>query len=203
MDLDPQIWLKDPAPDQVPVPDPSILSVTFNAHKTYIFSKFFCLLLFEKKVIKKSQNSRNQGFSYYFCLMIEGSRTIPRTYGSGWPKNMRILIRITGCFHKNPYALTIPAIDWQWLNKLSSLPTASAQGSSWEDSGNSSCIKNVSKCFVRVQHRVPVPPLSLRIQKFVFITFYTLLYVWHMLHKLSYSSAHMGTEHSVKICQWY
>jgi hypothetical protein len=22
---------------------------------------------------KKSQNSRNQGFSYYFCLMIEGS----------------------------------------------------------------------------------------------------------------------------------
>ncbi len=43
--------------------------------------KFLCLLLFEgtftsffkdKKVIKKSQNSRNQGFSYYFCLMIEG-----------------------------------------------------------------------------------------------------------------------------------
>ncbi len=37
-----------------------------------IFSKFFCLLLFEgtfkdKKVIKKSQNSRNQVFSYYFC----------------------------------------------------------------------------------------------------------------------------------------
>jgi hypothetical protein len=22
--------------------------------------------------MKKSQNSRNQGFSYYFCLMIEG-----------------------------------------------------------------------------------------------------------------------------------
>jgi hypothetical protein len=28
---------------------------------------------FKEKVIKKSQNSRNQGFSYYFCLMMEGS----------------------------------------------------------------------------------------------------------------------------------
>ncbi len=35
-------------------------------------------------VIKKSQNSRNQGFSYYFCLMMEGSR-------SGRFKNIRIL----------------------------------------------------------------------------------------------------------------
>ncbi len=33
----------------------------------------------------KSQNNRNQGFSYYFCLMIEGSGSIPLTngYGSG------------------------------------------------------------------------------------------------------------------------
>jgi hypothetical protein len=30
---------------------------------------------------KESQNSRNQGFSYYFCMMMEGS-------GSGRPKNM-------------------------------------------------------------------------------------------------------------------
>ncbi len=56
---------------------------------------FFCLLLFEaiftsffkdkKKSWKKSQNSRNQGFSYYFCLMIEGSGSgsIPHTNGSG------------------------------------------------------------------------------------------------------------------------
>jgi hypothetical protein len=40
----------------------------------------------------KSQNSRNQGFSYYFCLLIEeaGSGFILRTNGSGsgWPKNM-------------------------------------------------------------------------------------------------------------------
>jgi hypothetical protein len=45
-------------------------------------AKFFCLLLFEckitsffkeKKVILKSQNSSNQCFSFYFCLMLEGS----------------------------------------------------------------------------------------------------------------------------------
>jgi hypothetical protein len=44
-------------------------------------SGFFCFVLlkatftsfFKEKVIKKSQNSRNQYFSYYFCLMSEGS----------------------------------------------------------------------------------------------------------------------------------
>ncbi len=48
-----------------------------------------------------SQKSRNQGFSYYICLMIEGSAFIPLTSGSGSgrPKNMwirwiRIRIRI-------------------------------------------------------------------------------------------------------------
>ncbi len=35
------------------------------------------------KVIKKSQNTRNQGFSYYFYLMIGGSGSGPRTNGSG------------------------------------------------------------------------------------------------------------------------
>ncbi len=54
------------------------------------------LLYFSKiKVKKKSQNSRNQGFSYYFCLMIEGGGSRPRR-----PKNMwiRIQIRNTGIF---------------------------------------------------------------------------------------------------------
>jgi len=32
---------------------------------------------------KKSQNSRSQGFSYYFCLMMEGSGSLPMTNGSG------------------------------------------------------------------------------------------------------------------------
>jgi hypothetical protein len=35
--------------------------------------------------MKKSQNSRNQGFSYHFCLMIKGSGagSVPRSEGSG------------------------------------------------------------------------------------------------------------------------
>ncbi len=56
------------------------------------FFRFFCLFLYEgtftsffkdKKVKKKSQNSRNQCFAYYICLMIEGS-------GSRTAKNIRI-----------------------------------------------------------------------------------------------------------------
>jgi hypothetical protein len=30
-------------------------------------------LIFKIKSQKEPQNSRNQGFSYYFCMMIEGS----------------------------------------------------------------------------------------------------------------------------------
>jgi hypothetical protein len=45
---------------------------------------------FKDKVKKKSQNSRNQGVIYYFCLMMEGSGSgsgsippgRPKTYGS-------------------------------------------------------------------------------------------------------------------------
>ncbi len=43
---------------------------------------------------KESQNSRNQGFSYYFCLMIEGSGSVHLTNGSGSRKPKNILIRI-------------------------------------------------------------------------------------------------------------
>ncbi len=66
---------------------------------------------------KESQNSRNQGFSYYFCVMIEGSGSgagsgsgsIPLTSGSGSgrPKNMwirwiRIRIRNTTNLDPDP-----------------------------------------------------------------------------------------------------
>jgi hypothetical protein len=80
-----------------------------------IFSSYYFLRLhfhhFSKiKSQKESQNSRNQGFSYYFCMMIKGSgsragsgsESIPLTSGSGSrrPKNMwirwiRIRIRNT------------------------------------------------------------------------------------------------------------
>jgi hypothetical protein len=48
---------------------------------------------------QESQNSRNQGFSYYFCMMIEGSGagsgsiTLTDGSGSGRPENMWIRIR--------------------------------------------------------------------------------------------------------------
>jgi hypothetical protein len=83
-----------------------------------LFSLSFLLLLFEdtniifqrEKVIKKSQNSRNQGFSYYFCLMIERSGPVPLTNGSrsGFrrPKNIRIRIRNTAhFFHLDPVCI--------------------------------------------------------------------------------------------------
>ncbi len=77
--------------------------------KLFFFSYFFCFLLFDGtftsfryKITKKSQNSRNQCFSYYFCLMIEGSwsGSVSLTNGSGWgglkhmDPGIRIRIRI-------------------------------------------------------------------------------------------------------------
>ncbi len=86
-------------------------SLTFKMPTKTIFVKTFsCLLLFEGTFLhsfpkiksqKESQNSRNQGFSYYFCMMTEGSGSIPLTAGSGSgsrrPKNMWIRwIRMLG-----------------------------------------------------------------------------------------------------------
>ncbi len=65
--------------------------------KTNFFKKDFLLIYFLKvhlhyflryKVKKKSNISRNQGFSYYFCLVIEGS-------GSGGDRRTRIGIHIS------------------------------------------------------------------------------------------------------------
>jgi hypothetical protein len=54
----------------------------------------YIYIIFQRKNLKESQNSRNQGFSYYFCMMIEGfgAGSIPLTSGSGSgrPKNMWI-----------------------------------------------------------------------------------------------------------------
>ncbi len=65
----------------------------FKSFSAYYFLKVH-LHHFSKikspKEVKK--NSRNQGFSYYFCLMIEGPGSIPPTNGSGSgrPKNIWI-----------------------------------------------------------------------------------------------------------------
>ncbi len=47
--------------------------------KTNFLTQFFLLITFWEE----SKNSRNQGFSYYFCMMIEGSGSIPLISGSG------------------------------------------------------------------------------------------------------------------------
>jgi hypothetical protein len=64
-------------------PDPAIfVSDLQDASKKLIFNTIFSAYYFLKahlhhfskiKSQKESQNSRNQGFSYYFCIMIEGS----------------------------------------------------------------------------------------------------------------------------------
>jgi hypothetical protein len=96
-----------------------------SAKKLIFEHNFFCLLLFEAtftvhhfstiKSQKEYQNIRNQDFSYYFCMMIEGSGSragsgsIPSTSGSGSrrPQNMwirwiriRIRIRNTALYHR-------------------------------------------------------------------------------------------------------
>jgi hypothetical protein len=43
---------------------------------------------------KKSQNSRNLGFSYFFGVIIEGSGSVPRTNGSGSLEAQKIRIRL-------------------------------------------------------------------------------------------------------------
>jgi hypothetical protein len=62
-----------------------LLLLTFSG---YIY------IIFQRKKVIRSQNRRNQGFSHYFCLMMEGSKagSVPRTIGSGsgMPKNIRI-----------------------------------------------------------------------------------------------------------------
>ncbi len=54
----------------------------------------FCFFL-SSKVIKKSLNSRNQDFSTFFCLLMEGSGYGP---WSGSVQIIRIRIRNTGVF---------------------------------------------------------------------------------------------------------
>jgi hypothetical protein len=71
----------------------TILKKSFTA---YNFLKVHLYHFSKIKVQKKSENSRNQGFSYYFCLMTEGSRSKPLTSGSGSgrPKIMWIRFQI-------------------------------------------------------------------------------------------------------------
>ncbi len=93
---DPCFWLMDPDSD----PDPAIFVIDLqDANKKQIFNTIFSAYYFLKvhlhnfskiKSQKESQNRRKQGFSYYFCMMIEGSIPLTSGSGSGRPKNMWI-----------------------------------------------------------------------------------------------------------------
>ncbi len=132
---DPCLWLMDP--DSDPDPDPAIFVIDLqDASKKLIFSTTFSACYFLKihlhyfskiKCQKESQNSRIQGFSFYFCMMIEGSGSragsgsIPLTSGSGSerPKNMwirwiRIRIRIRNTEHKWEKKTLITLNDVKW-----------------------------------------------------------------------------------------
>ncbi len=57
-------------------PDPAIFVIDLeHASKKLIFNTIFSAYYFLKVHLhqKELQNIRNQGFSYYFCMMIEGS----------------------------------------------------------------------------------------------------------------------------------
>jgi hypothetical protein len=90
-------------------PDPAIFVIDLqDASKKLIFNTIFSACYFLKvrvhlhhlskiKSQKESQNSRNQGFSYYFRMMIEGSGFKPKNM---WIRWIRIRIRNTGGIHK-------------------------------------------------------------------------------------------------------
>jgi hypothetical protein len=75
----------DPAIFVIDLHDASKKQISLKGFSAYFFSKVHLHHFSQIKSKKKSQNSRNQGFSYYFCLMIEGSvsGTAPITNGSG------------------------------------------------------------------------------------------------------------------------
>ncbi len=65
---------------------------------------------FKGKMSKRCHKTVESGFSYYFCLVIEGSGSIPLTngFGSGssrpkntWIRWIRIRIRSTATYHVN------------------------------------------------------------------------------------------------------
>ncbi len=64
------------------------LSVTFKTPTNKIFYLSLLLITFWRYITSffKVTKSRNQGLSYYFSLIMEGSGSMPLTNGSGWPK---------------------------------------------------------------------------------------------------------------------
>ncbi len=99
-DSDAHLWLADP--------DLAIFVNDLQDGNLANFSLIFLLTTFlsyiyiffpRKKVIKKSQNSGTKVFPYYFFLITEGSKAVPRTY---WIDPQNLLYE-----HKCRYVLFI------------------------------------------------------------------------------------------------
>jgi hypothetical protein len=113
---DPCLWLMDPDPDHGsgscnfchwPWQQKIFYTICFACYFLKVHLHYFS----KTKSQKESQNSRIQGFSYYFCMMIEGSGSgsIPLTSGSGSgrPKNTWIpWIRIRNTASNPTYLFT-------------------------------------------------------------------------------------------------
>jgi hypothetical protein len=100
MDPDPEIFVID-------LQDASKILIFYTIFSAYYFLKVHLHHVSKIRSQNESQNRRSQGFSYYFCIMIEGSGSgsIPLTSGSGsgsrrlknmWIRWIRIRIRNTG-----------------------------------------------------------------------------------------------------------
>jgi hypothetical protein len=94
-------WIRTLFADPVPAPDPPLIASHFEDGYRKIINlfKFFLLITFcghiyislqRQQVIKKSQNSRNQRFSYFFFffLLMEGSGSVEIIKDPEAQKNM-------------------------------------------------------------------------------------------------------------------
>ncbi len=136
---DPCLWLMDPDPDADPDPAIFVTLDLQDANKKLIyFFYFFCWLLFEGTITsflkiksqKEDTNNRNQGFSYYFCLVIEGSGSGSRRPKNMWIRWIRIRIRNTVIVKKHHQIAVLwirIRLDQHWF-RSASYGTGSARG---------------------------------------------------------------------------
>jgi hypothetical protein len=74
---------------------------------------------------KESQNSMNQGFSYYFCMIIEGSGSRSGRPKNVWIRWIRIWIRNTAADYPAPYhtrSTTFPACPTAYSARPAAFP---------------------------------------------------------------------------------
>ncbi len=80
---DPYNWVTDPDPEQ----DPALSVRGFQVFCFLLFKGTFTSVFKDKKVIKKSQNSRNQGFSYFFLMMERSGPWSPKKHTDPDPQH--------------------------------------------------------------------------------------------------------------------